>query len=101
MPVAKVAASTAGDNQVVAAQTGKKVRVYRFSLFNGAATAQSAKWRSGTTDLTGLMYSAAALGPFASDRSDEFLFETAAGEALNLNLTAATAVGGYVIYELE
>jgi hypothetical protein len=109
MAIAVVNASAAGDNTIVAAVAGKKVRVQRYELSNGAATANTAKWRSGTTDLTGPMYSAAALGPFADADAgetgqgggDDFLFETAAGQALNLNLAAATAVGGWVDYSLE
>jgi hypothetical protein len=34
-------------------------------------------------------------------RPGEFYFETAAGAALNLNLSASTAVGGVVQYTLE
>ena len=101
MAIAAVAASASGNNQIVAAVTGKVIRVKRFALFQGVATAQNVKWRSGNNDLTGLMYGPLAVGRLAEDRSDEFLFDTNPGEALNLNLSAATAVGGYVIYETE
>jgi len=32
---------------------------------------------------------------------EDFLFETAAGQALNVNLSAATAVAGWLEYSLE
>lgn len=101
--VAAVAASASGDNAVVAAVAGKKVRVRGFALYNGVATAQNVKWRSGTTDVTGLLYGTNAIGPLADGQApkDDFLFETVAGQALNLNLSAATAVGGWVSYTLE
>lgn len=100
--IAAIAASSSGDNAIVAAVTGKKIRVRQVHLSNGVATAQNAKWRSGTTDLTGLFYSA-AVGAFggASAVNPDYLFETVAGAALNLNLSAATAVGGFVVYSLE
>ena len=102
MATAAVAASTLGDNAIVAAVPGKKIRVRAFALFNGVATAQNVKWRSGTTDLTGLLYGALAVGKLAEGQaSDDCLFETVAGQALNLNLSAATVVGGWVSYTLE
>lgn len=99
---AAIAVSTSGDNAIVAAVAGKKVRVKSWELSNGAASAQNAKWRSGTTDLTGLFYST-AIGPMGDQEAPagDFLFETAAGSALNLNLSASTAVGGVVEYTLE
>jgi hypothetical protein len=100
---AVIAASSSGDNTIVAAVTGKKIRVKAWALTNGAASVQNVKWRSGTTDLTGLFYST-AIGPIAvHDMAPgaEFYFETAVGAALNLNLSAATAVGGSVQYTLE
>jgi hypothetical protein len=103
MAIAPISAAASGDNAVVAAVTGKKVRVRGFSLYNGVATAQNAKWRSGTTDITGLLYGAAAVGLIGQGQAptNDFLFETVAGQALNLNLSAATATGGWVVYTLE
>jgi hypothetical protein len=82
--VAPVAAAASGDNTVVAAV--------------------AAKWRSGTTDVTGLLYFAAAGASVDSAKSGEqndFLFETVAGQALVANLSAAVPVGGFVNYTLE
>lgn len=102
MAVAAIAAAGAGDNAIVAAVAGKKIRVTRYELSPSAAV--NAKWRSGTTDVTGLLYMAAAGddkdGDSAADGRD-FLFETVAGQALNLNLSGAVPVGGFVDYTLE
>lgn len=99
----KIAASSNGVNEILAAATGFKYRVLAFVIsFSGSV---NAKWQSATTDTTGLFYGAAgvvvtspALPPNvgAVPRPQ---FTTTAGEALNLNLSTGTAVGGYVVYE--
>jgi hypothetical protein len=92
---AKISASSSGDNAVVAAVAGKKIRVLRWGLTSNGTV--SAKWRSNTTDLTGpryLVQYASAGGAYCPVG----VFETAAGEALNLNLSAAVAVGGELVY---
>jgi hypothetical protein len=92
---AAISAASSGANSLVAAVTGKKLRVLAFNLsFSGSV---NAKFTSAANDITGLFYGAAAaqaVGPF----SEAGLFETAAGEALGVNLSAATAVGGYLVY---
>lgn len=101
--VTPIAASSSGDNELVAAQTGKRIRVIAYKLsFSGTV---NAKFRSATTDLTGLIYGVAAKDSDAPHYSEAGLrnppgqFETAPGEALNLNLSGATAVGGYLVWE--
>lgn len=96
---AAIAAAGAGDNTVVAGVTGKKIRVLGYILMASAAV--NAKWRSATTDKTGLLYPGAnggASAPVVSDPSEMFWFETAVGEALVINLSGAIAVGGHVVY---
>lgn len=103
---AVIAASSSGDNEVVAAVTGRKVRVLAFHLSFGGTV--NAKWKSGTsTDKSGLLYGVAATQvagrahvPAPSQQTPPFMFETAAGEALNLNLSGAVAVGGWVTYDV-
>jgi hypothetical protein len=41
MAIAPISAASAGDNAVVAAVTGKKVRVRGYALYNGVATART------------------------------------------------------------
>lgn len=92
---AKITASSSGANEVVAAVTGKKIVV--LSYFLSASGTVNAKWQRASTDITGLHYMVAnnqvpvAFSPVGH-------FETAAGEALNLNLSGAVAVGGHLVY---
>lgn len=104
MATAAIAASSSGDNTVVSAVSGKRIRVTGGVLSFSASV--NAKWKSGaSTDLTGLYYGAANTvvtfdyGPegWGGMRGH---FETAAGENLVLNLSGATAVGGHVVYEI-
>jgi hypothetical protein len=90
-----IAEASANDNEVVAAVALKKIRVLSYVLVANAAV--NAKWRSATTDKSGLLY-LAANGGAASGYSPVGHFETAAGEALNLHLSGAVAVGGHVTY---
>lgn len=105
---AAIAASASGDNAVVAAPgTGKRIRVLSWILsFSGTV---NAKWKSGaSTDLTGLFYGSATAGvafsaespPPGPGNSPVPQFRCAENEALNLNLSGAVAVGGYVLYEI-
>jgi hypothetical protein len=102
MATAAITSAASGDNTLVAAVTGKKIRVHGYEL--SASGAVNAKFRSGTTDLTGLIYLAAAGASADADErtgDTDGLFETVAGQALVLNLSAAVAVGGWVDYSLE
>jgi len=101
MRFAKIDASASGDNQVVAAVAGKRIRVISYTLITSAAV--TAKWRSASTDITGGMAFAANGGsePSVSILSPGGifgLFQTEPGEALNLNLSSAVAVGGHLVY---
>lgn len=91
-----VAAAT--DNTLVAAVTGKKIRVLALFLV-ASGGANNARFESGTggTALTGVM-NLAANGQLSLPYNAAGHFETAAGALLNLELSAATAVGGYLVY---
>lgn len=96
---AKISCSSAGANTVVAAVSSKKLRVLAWDLKVNAAV--NAKWQSHVTptDLTGLYYCGAQGDGIARTAGDgTFLFETVAGEALDINLSGAVAVGGSVTY---
>lgn len=92
---AAITASASGNTSVVAAVTGKKIRV--ISVWVVANAAVNVKFQSATTDKTGLAY-LAVNGGFVLPFSPVGHFETASGEALNINLSAAVAVGGSVTY---
>ena len=98
--------SASGATQLVAAQpavlvanvsTGVQIRVT--SLFLMALTANNIKFQSHVTptDLTGLFY-LAANGGFVLPYNERGWFATVAGEALDINLSAGTAVGGVLHY---
>jgi hypothetical protein len=101
MAVANIAASSSGNNEIVAAHAGKKIRLIAWWLTSNGTV--NAKWRSANTDKSGLAYLVANAGvsvPAIDDGSEEVWVETAAGEALNLNLSGAVAVGGQAVYEV-
>lgn len=89
--------ATSGDNTVVAAVASKKIRV--LSAFLIAAAAVTARFESGAggTALTGQV-SLAANGGFVLPHNPAGWFETAAGEMLNLELSAALSVDGAITY---
>jgi hypothetical protein len=93
---AAISESSSGNNEVVAAVASNKIRVLQWIVTASAAV--NFKWRSASTDKTGLFYAAAAGGGAGASFNPVGHFETAVNEALNLNLSGATAVGGYVVY---
>jgi hypothetical protein len=93
----KIAASASGNNTIVAAGTGK-IRVLAYNFMGAGAV--NAKFQSGAggTDLTGLKYIAAAGGGICAPFNPAGWFETASATLLNLNLSAAVAVGGEIVF---
>jgi hypothetical protein len=91
----KISTSSSGATQLVAAVAGKKIVVISYAVIVNAAV--NVKFQSGSTDLTGLMYFAANGGATVTVEGLG-CFETAAGEALNINLSGAVAVGGHITY---
>lgn len=94
-----IAVAGAGDNQLVAANATKKIKVVSYVIVASAAV--SAKWRSGTTDLAGAMAFAANSGAAMAGSTQAHLFETAINQAFNVNLSGAVAVAGHFSYFLE
>ena len=86
-----------GDNTIVAAVTGKKIRVYQIVLV--AANTVTVRFESGAsgTALTGQMSLTTNSG-FASGWSPVGHFDTAEGALLNLELSGAVSVDGWLIY---
>jgi hypothetical protein len=95
---AVVAASTGGDNTLVAAVTGKKIRVISLALVatGGANTVRLESGASGTA-ITGQM-DLASDGQLVLQYNPAGWCETAASALLNLELSAATAVAGMLAY---
>jgi hypothetical protein len=91
-----VSESSSGDNEVVAAVALKKIRVVAWDVVVNAAV--NFKWRTAATDITGLYYMPGQGAGLARSFNPVGYFETVAGEALNLNLSGAVAVGGVITY---
>jgi hypothetical protein len=94
---ATIAASSSGNNTIVASVSSKKIRVLAAYLISNGTV--NAKWQSGAsgTDLTGLAYLVANAG-YVLPFNPTGWFETAATTLLNLNLSGAVAVGGSIVY---
>ncbi len=87
----------ATDNTLVAAVTGKKIRV--LGIFVVAAGAVTVAFESSTTStLSGIM-SLAANGTLEA-HNPLGLFETVAAELLNMTLGGAVQVSGWLTYQL-
>ena len=100
MPLyAKIDAASSGDNTLVAATSGRKIKVT--ALFLVAAGAVTVRFESaaGGTALTGQMNFPANGGIVLPENSRGW-FETNAGELLNLELGGAVSVDGALTYEL-
>lgn len=95
----------AGDNQLVAAPAaGFKVRLLAAMWLNNAVTAQNVRFRSGTNSKSAIYNNPAPLAgqnvnqPMSLPFNQAGWLDCNAAEALNLNLSAATAVGITFVY---
>jgi hypothetical protein len=94
---AAIAASSSGASTLVALVSSKKLRVLSVALVANAAVNVKFQSHVTPTDITGLFY-LAANGGFVLPFSPAGHFETVSGEALDINLSGAVAVGGVVTY---
>jgi hypothetical protein len=98
---ASVSVNQAGDNAVVVAVANKRIKVLSAALVSGGTV--GLKWRSATTDISGTMPLIANSGfvlPASSPGQGCYL-QTAAGEALNINLSGGVQVSGHLTYYEE
>ncbi len=96
---AVIAASSGGNNELVAAVASYKIRVLAYNyVVNGIV---NVAFRSGTTTVIGGLgyWDAAAKGKVAPFNPVGW-FQTDTGEALNMNLSGGIAVGGELVYVL-
>lgn len=90
-----------GDNTIIAAQTApnRKIKVLSGIIVNNAATAQTVFWKSGANTIgPNILLPASVFGFVPLPYNEAGWLLTNAGEALILNLSAATAVGVTVNY---
>jgi len=94
---AAINVAASGDNTIVSAVSGKKIRVLSYSLVCGAAV--NARWEDGAggTALSGIMEFAANSG-ISVPYSPVGHFETTANTILNLELSGAVSVDGHLVY---
>ena len=94
---AAFAATASGATTIISAVSAKKL-VVRAMVFS-ALTAVNVKFQSHVTptDISGLFYPADN-GGFVLPYLASGWFETIAGEALDINLSAASTVGGQIVY---
>lgn len=95
---AKIAASSSGNNTLVSAVVGKKIRVLAYNFIGNGAVNAKFQDGAGGTDLTGLKYIAAAGGGICAPFNPVGWFEGGTNTLLNLNLSGAVAVGGEIVY---
>ena len=100
-----ITASASGNTEVVAAITGKKIKVIAYELIANGDT--NVKFQSSTNDISGstLWYLATNSGvakPVTMINNQPIvLLQTNSGEALNVNLSASQSVSGSVLYYVE
>lgn len=91
--------ATLGDNEIVAAVAGKKIRVLSCLLIATGTVIVRFESGAGGAALTGQMPLVANSG-FSLTYNSAGWWETAAGESLNLELSAAISVDGVLNYDL-
>jgi hypothetical protein len=94
---AKIAAGASGNNTLVAAVVGKKIRVLAYNFMSEGTVNVKFQSGAGGTDLTGSSYLVANTGKVAPYNPVGW-FETASNTLLNLSLSGAINVGGELVY---
>lgn len=89
--------SASGDNTIVAAVTGKKIKVYAICIVSSGTVAVKFKDGAGT-DITGPMALTAQVGFSFAVAPPAFLLSTSAGNAFIMNLGSAVEVDGWIAY---
>lgn len=96
MLFADIDAAASGANAVIAAVSGKSIRVMCYTVV--AAADVTITWKSGSTAISGAMDLPAKGG--TAPASPLGMMQTAEGAALNLTLNGAVQVSGHVGYIL-
>lgn len=94
---AAIAASSSGDNTIVAAVAGKRILVLNFGFIVAAAVTVRFENGAGGTALTGPM-EVIANGGSIWNFSEVGWFQTSVNTLLNLELSGAVSVGGALAY---
>jgi len=100
VPNLVIAASASGDTTLLAAATTKRFKVSKLVL--SAKTAVDVKFKSGSTDITGVIplgATAPLIVPQQQVNEPAWLVGLTVNQALVINLSAAVVVGGFLVYE--
>lgn len=99
---AAISATSSGDNTLIAADTDRKIVVWKFFIVNSHATQdESLTWKEGSTAVSGA-YLLKANGGAQDEPCDGTGFVVAPkGSAVILNLSAAGTIKGQIWYTLE
>ena len=95
-------ASASGDNTVVNAVSGRKIKVLNYTVV--VPSTVTLRWKSGAGGILSGPMSFGANGGVAAAYAapgDGWLIETTGDQALVLNLSAGVAVGGHLVYAAE
>lgn len=95
---AVISGNTSGNNTLVAAVTGKKIRVLAASFQAAGAVAMTLQSGAGGTAVSGAMTMATGV-PVMWPFQRQGWCETAAGALLNMALGGAVQVSGVLVYE--
>lgn len=94
---AAISAASSGNNTIVAAVSGKKIRVLSYKLMGDGAVTAKFQSGAGGTDLTGA-FAIGANGGVGGDFCPVGFFETGSAALLNLSLGSAVGVRGHLTY---
>jgi hypothetical protein len=94
---ASVSVAASGSNSLVALVSAKKIRVLGYVIVADGAV--NVTFLSAAAAISGVMQLTAAGSGIASGYAPCGWFETTAGVALNLNLSAAVGVRGHLMYQ--
>ena len=95
-----IAASSSGDNTIIAAVPNKRLTVHAIFILASAATTVRLESGAGGTALTGQMQ-LPGNGGFVLPYNEAGWFSTADGAVLNLELSAANSCDGCVVYAIS
>jgi len=93
--------ATSGNTELVAAVTGKRIKVVWVLMTNAGASNVSVKFQSATTDITLVHELASEGGGWSMNFLPGFYCQTVVGQALNVNLSGNVQVDVEVGYVLE
>lgn len=88
--------SASGQSEVIAAKAGAAIRVLGLAVV--ATTANAVKFQSASTDISAT-FPLGANGGLVLPYTEHGWFQTAVGEALNINMGTATATGVHVVFQ--